>query len=62
LADETEAAAIEATRVARNAGILTAFVLGSAALIAGVASFAGAVRGGRDRDAGRVFYGLRYHG
>jgi len=62
LADEAEAAAIEAARVVRNAGILTAFVLAAAALIAGVAAFAGSVRGGRDRDAGRTTYGLRYHG
>jgi hypothetical protein len=60
LADEAEAAAIEAARVARNAGILTAFVLAAAALIAGVAAFAGAVRGGRDRDTGRTTYGLSY--
>ena len=62
LADEAEAVAIEAARVARNAGILTAFVLAASALIAGVAAFAGAVRGGRDRDAGRMTYGLRYTG
>ena len=62
LADEAEAAAVEAARAARNAGILTAFVLAAAALIAGVASFVGAVRGGRDRDEGRTFYALRYHG
>ena len=62
LADEAEAAAIEAARVARNAGILTAFALAAAALIAGVAAFAGAVHGGRNRDEGRIFFGLRYHG
>lgn len=62
LADAAEAAATEAARVARNAGILTSFVLAAAALIAGIAAFVGAVRGGRDRDAGRTAYGLRYHG
>ncbi len=62
LADETKAAAIEAARVARNAGILTAFLLAAAALVAGVAAFAGAVRGGRDRDSGQTAYGLRYTG
>lgn len=62
LADEAEATALEAARMARNAGILSAFVLAAAALIAGVAAFAGAVQGGRARDEGRVFYGLRYHG
>lgn len=62
MADDAEAAALEAARVARNAGILTAFVLAAAVLIAGVASYAGAVHGGRNRDEGRTFYGLRYHG
>lgn len=62
LADDAEAAAIEAARVARNAGILTAFVLAASALIAGVAAFVGAVHGGRNRDEGRIFFGLRYRG
>jgi len=62
LMDDAQAAALEAARVARNAGILTAFVLAAAALVAGVAAFAGAVRGGRDRDAGRITYSLRYTG
>lgn len=62
LADDAEAAAAEAARVARNAGIMTAFALAAAALIAAVAAFAGAVHGGRNRDAGTVFYGLRYNG
>lgn len=60
LADEAEATAVEAARVARNAGVLTAFILAAAALIAAVASVAGAVHGGRSRDEGRLFYGLRY--
>jgi len=62
LADDAQAAALDAARMARNAGILTAFVLAAAALIAGVAAYAGAVRGGRDRDEGRTFVGLRYNG
>lgn len=62
LAQEAEATALEAARIARNAGILTAFVLAASALIAGVAAFAGAVRGGRDRDTGRTTSGLRYTG
>lgn len=62
LADDAEAAAVEAARVARNAGILTAFVLAAAALIAAVAATAGAIHGGRDRDEGSIFAGLRYHG
>ncbi len=62
LADDAAETAVEAARVARNAAILTAFVLAAAALIAAVASYAGAVSGGRHRDAGRIFFGLRYHG
>lgn len=62
LAEEAKATAAEAARKARNAGILTAFALAAAALIAGVAAFAGAVHGGRDRDDGRIFTGLRYRG
>jgi len=62
LVDEAETAAIEAAQVARNAGILTAFVLAAAALISAVAAFAGAVHGGRNRDEGRLFFGLRYTG
>ncbi len=62
MADEAKATAVEAARMARNAGILTAFALAAAALIAGVAAFVGAVHGGRNRDEGRIFYGMRYHG
>ncbi|WP_138936203.1 hypothetical protein [Roseovarius arcticus] len=62
LTDDAKATAVEAARVARNAGILTAFALAAAALIAGVAAFAGAVHGGRNRDEGRIFFGLRYGG
>lgn len=62
LAAEAQDAAVEAARVARNAGILFAFALAAASLIAAVAAFAGAVHGGRNRDEGRVFFGLRYNG
>ncbi|MGC1503318.1 MAG: hypothetical protein WA782_04170 [Sulfitobacter sp.] len=62
MADDAEATALEAARLARNAGIMTAFALAAAALIAAVAAFVGAVHGGRNRDEGRVFYGLRYSG
>lgn len=61
-ADDAKAAAIEAARTARNAGILTAFALSAASLIAAVAAFFGGIHGGRNRDEGRVFYGLRYRG
>ena len=62
LADDARATAEDAARKARNAGIMTAFVLAAAALIAGIAAYAGAVHGGRDRDSGRIFAGLRYRG
>jgi len=61
-AAEAKEAAVEAARTARNAGILTAFVLAAASLIAGVASVAGSVHGGRHRDQGRLFAGLTYRG
>ncbi|MDO5756545.1 MAG: hypothetical protein Q4P24_03380 [Rhodobacterales bacterium] len=61
-ADEAKEAAVEAARNARNAGILTAFALSAASLIAAVAAFYGGIHGGRNRDEGRVFYGLRYKG
>ena len=61
-AAEAKEAAVEAAQTARNAGILTAFVLAAASLIAGVASVAGSVHGGRHRDQGRLFAGLTYRG
>ena len=61
-AQDARQSAIDAARATRNAAILTAFVLAAAALIAAVASYAGAVHGGRHRDEGRIFGGLRYHG
>ena len=57
-----KAEAEQAAGTARNAGILTAFVLAAASLIAGVASVAGSVHGGRHRDQGRLFAGLTYRG
>lgn len=59
-ATEARDAAIAAAETARKAGILTAFLLTAAALIAGAASVMGAVRGGHDRDAGRLYGGLSY--
>lgn len=55
---KAEAAAIaEKTRVA---GILTAFLLAASSLVAAVAAYIGAVRGGRHRDEGRIWGGLAY--
>lgn len=62
LAQEVADAAIEAAEVARVSAILTAFILAAAALVAGAASFVGAVRGGRHRDEGKIFGGFAYRG
>lgn len=59
-AAEARDAAIDAAEMARKSGILTAFLLTAAALIAGAAAVVGAVRGGRDRDEGRLYGGLSY--
>lgn len=53
--------AIEAAEAARHAGILTAFLLTASALLAAVAAYIGAVKGGRHRDEGRLWGGLSYH-
>jgi hypothetical protein len=58
--EQVETAARDAAEVARKGAILTAFVITAAALVAGAAAMAGAVRGGRHRDEGRVFAGLSY--
>ena len=60
LAEEAEAAARDAAETARIGAILTAFILTAAALVAGAAAIAGAVRGGRHRDEGRLFGGFSY--
>lgn len=60
LLDEAEAAARDAAETARISAILTAFLLAAASLVAAAASVAGAVRGGRHRDEGRLFGGLSY--
>jgi hypothetical protein len=62
LAQEATDAAIAAAEVARVSTILTAFILAAAALVAGAASYVGAVRGGRHRDEGRIFGGFAYRG
>lgn len=60
MADEAEAAARDAAETARIGAILSAFILTAAALVAGAAAMAGAVRGGRHRDEGRLFGGFSY--
>jgi hypothetical protein len=57
-----DAKAVDAARTARNAAILTAFVLAAAALIAAVTYYDEAVNSGGDRDQGCTFASLRYHG
>ncbi|MTH63654.1 hypothetical protein [Paracoccus shanxieyensis] len=58
--DEAKQQAIDAAEQARVTGILSAFLLAASALIAAAAAYIGAVRGGRDRDEGRVWGGLSY--
>lgn len=58
--DEAKAKAEQAAEEARVAGILTAFLLATAALVAGAAAYIGAIRGGEHRDDGRIWGGLAY--
>lgn len=60
LVEEAETDARDAAETARISAILTAFLLTAASLVAAAASVAGAVRGGRHRDEGRMFGGLSY--
>lgn len=53
--------AVKAAETARQTAILTAFLLAASALVAAAAAYIGAVHGGRHRDEGRVWGGLRYH-
>jgi ElaB/YqjD/DUF883 family membrane-anchored ribosome-binding protein len=56
--EETRQAAIDAAEAARSGAVWTAFFLAASSLIAGVAAFLAAIRGGQDRDTGRVWGGL----
>lgn len=58
--DDAQARAAEVAEQTRIAGILSAFLLAAASLVAAAASYIGAVRGGRHRDEGRVWGGLSY--
>jgi uncharacterized tellurite resistance protein B-like protein len=57
LAEEAEQAVRDAAETARISAILTAFLLTATSLVAAVAAYGAAVRGGRDRDEGRFFAG-----
>lgn len=58
--EEAKQQAADAAEKARITGILTAFLLAASALVAAAAAYIGAVRGGRDRDEGRIWGGLSY--
>lgn len=60
LAAEAEQMAVDVAETARVSGILTAFLLAAAALVAAATSGIAAVRGGRHRDEGRLFGGFSY--
>ncbi|TJZ94257.1 hypothetical protein FA743_00100 [Paracoccus gahaiensis] len=55
---EAQDAAIEAAESARRGAVWSALFLAVTSLVAGVAAWMGAIRGGHDRDAGRVWSGL----
>ncbi|PWL16553.1 hypothetical protein DKP76_16355 [Falsochrobactrum shanghaiense] len=59
--EEAKTQAAEIAEKTRVAGILSAFLLAASALVAAVAAYIGAVRGGRHRDEGRIWGGLAYH-
>ena len=60
LAADAEQMAIDVAEAARVSGILSAFLLAAAALVAGATSGIAAVRGGRHRDEGRLYGGFSY--
>jgi hypothetical protein len=60
LAAEAEETARQVAETARISAVLTAFLLTATALVAGVAAYAAAVRGGQHRDEGRIFGGLAW--
>ena len=55
---EAQDAAIDAAESARRAAVWSALFLAVTSLVAGLAAWRGAIRGGHDRDAGRVWSGL----
>lgn len=56
--EEARQAAIDAAETARSAAVWSAFLLAASTLIAGAVAFLAAIRGGRDRDEGRIWAGL----
>lgn len=52
--------AVETAEDARRAGVLSAFALAAAALVAAVAAFIGGQKGGLHRDEGRVWAGFSH--
>lgn len=56
--EEARQAAIDAAEAARSTAVWSAFLLAASTLIAGAVAFLAAIRGGRDRDEGRVWSGL----
>ena len=55
---EAQNAAIAAAESARRGAVWTALFLAVSSLVAGLAAWMGAIKGGSDRDAGRVWSGL----
>lgn len=55
---EAQDAAIDAAEAARRGAVWSALFLAVSSLVAGLAAWLGAIRGGSDRDAGRVWSGL----
>ena len=62
LAQEAAETAAQVAEAVRVSAILTAFILGAAAMVAAAAAYIGAVRGGRHRDEGRIYGGFAYRG
>ncbi|SNR43812.1 hypothetical protein EYF88_08680 [Paracoccus sediminis] len=56
--EQARQAAVDAAETARRAAVWSAFFLAASTLIAGAVAFLAAIRGGRDRDEGRVWAGL----
>lgn len=55
---QAQEAAIEAAETARRGAVWSALFLAVSSLIASLAAWLGAIKGGQDRDAGRIWTGL----
>lgn len=60
--EEARQAAIDAAEAARHAAVWTALLLAVSSLVAAVVAFLAAIKGGEDRDTGRVWGGLTHTG